>query len=91
MNTITTTAVPAAPTRHRRTRRPALLAWFFRIPVGLYRLGLAEQLGRSTLLLRTRGRKTGRWRTTPLNYLAGGDVTYVLSGRGRGSDWLRNL
>jgi deazaflavin-dependent oxidoreductase (nitroreductase family) len=68
-----------------------LLAWFFRIPVGLYRVGLAAQLGRSTLLLTTRGRKTRRRRTTPLNYLAEGDVTYVLSGSGPGSDWLRNL
>jgi deazaflavin-dependent oxidoreductase (nitroreductase family) len=68
-----------------------LLAWFFRLPVVLYRIGMAEQLGRSTLLLTTRGRKTGRRRTTPLNYLAEGDVTYVLSGSGLGSDWLRNL
>jgi deazaflavin-dependent oxidoreductase (nitroreductase family) len=68
-----------------------LLAWFFRLPVGLYRVGLAEQLGRSTLLLTTRGRKTGRRRTTALNYLLDGHVTYVLSGMGPGSDWLRNL
>jgi deazaflavin-dependent oxidoreductase (nitroreductase family) len=68
-----------------------LLAWFFRLPVVLYRLGLADQLGRSTLLLTTRGRKTGRPRTTPLNYVAEGDVTYVLSGMGPSSDWLRNL
>ena len=61
------------------------------MPVGLYRVGLADQLGRSTLLLTTRGRKTGRRRTTPLNYLADGDVTYVVSGMGSGSDWLRNL
>jgi deazaflavin-dependent oxidoreductase (nitroreductase family) len=80
-----------APTRRARPRRPALLAWFFRIPVFLYRVGLAEQLGRSTLLLTTRGRRTGRWRTTALNYLTEGDVTYVLAGMGPGSDWLRNL
>jgi deazaflavin-dependent oxidoreductase (nitroreductase family) len=67
------------------------LAWFFRVPVGLYRIGLADQLGRSTLLLVTRGRKTGRWRTTPLNYVVDGDVTYVLAGMGPASDWLRNL
>jgi deazaflavin-dependent oxidoreductase (nitroreductase family) len=61
------------------------------MPVVLYRIGLAEQLGRSTLLLTTRGRKTGRWRTTALNFLVEGDITYVLSGMGTGSDWLRNL
>jgi deazaflavin-dependent oxidoreductase (nitroreductase family) len=48
-------------------------------------------VGRSTLLLTTRGRKSGRWRTTPLNYLVDGGVTYVVSGMGPGSDWLRNL
>jgi deazaflavin-dependent oxidoreductase (nitroreductase family) len=61
------------------------------MPVGLYRIGLAEQLGRSTLLLTTHGRKTGRRRTTPLSYAAEGDVTYLLSGMGPASDWLRNL
>src|SRR6266536_4158274 len=83
-----TLAPPKGPTR---TRRPALLAWFFRVPIGLYRVGLADQLGRSMLLLTTRGRKTGRWRTTALNYLVEGDVLYVVSGHGPGSDWLRNL
>src|SRR5215831_12557656 len=86
-----TSGAGPAPTRRTRPRRPALLAWFLRIPVFLYRVGLAEQLGRSTLLLTTRGRKTGRWPTTALNYLAEGDVTYVLAGMGPGSDWLRNL
>jgi deazaflavin-dependent oxidoreductase (nitroreductase family) len=28
---------------------------------------------------------------TALNFLVDGDVTYVLSGMGAGSDWLRNL
>jgi deazaflavin-dependent oxidoreductase (nitroreductase family) len=86
-----TAGAEPAPTRRARPRRPTLLAWFFRIPVFLYRVGLAEQLGRSTLLLTTRGRRTGRWRTTALNYLTEGDVTYVLAGMGPGSDWLRNL
>jgi deazaflavin-dependent oxidoreductase (nitroreductase family) len=39
----------------------------------------------------TRGRKTGRRRSTPLNYWTDRDVTYVLSGMGSNSDWLRNL
>lgn len=81
-------AVAATSTR---PHQPALVTWFFRIPVALYRVGLAEQLGRSMLLLTTRGRKTGLRRTTALNYVAEGDVTYVLSGGGPGSDWLRNL
>jgi deazaflavin-dependent oxidoreductase (nitroreductase family) len=73
------------------SRQPALLKWFFRVPVGLYRLGLADQLGPSTLLLTTRGRKTGRRRTTALNYVVDSGVTYVLAGMGPCSDWLRNL
>jgi deazaflavin-dependent oxidoreductase (nitroreductase family) len=72
-------------------RQPRLVRWFFRLPVALYRFGLADQLGRSTLLLTTRGRKSGLPRTTALNYVVDGDVTYVLSGSGLSSDWLRNL
>jgi deazaflavin-dependent oxidoreductase (nitroreductase family) len=81
-------------TETRLQRRPStLLRWFFRLPVALYRLGLAGQLGRSTLLLTTRGRKSGRRRTTALNYLpqGEGDVVYVVSGMGTRSDWLLNL
>ena len=61
------------------------------MPVVLYRVGLADQLGRSVLLLTTRGRRTGLPRTTALNYLVDGATTYVVSGSGSGSDWLRNL
>jgi deazaflavin-dependent oxidoreductase (nitroreductase family) len=78
---------PPAP--HKR--QPLLVRWFFRVPKALYRIGLADQLGRSVLLLTTRGRKTGLPRTTALNYLADGNVPYVLSGSGSSSDWLRNL
>jgi F420H(2)-dependent quinone reductase len=83
-------ALPTPPTR-TRSRRPVLLKWFFRVPVGQYYVGLANQLGRSTLLLATRGRKTGRLRTTALNYFVENDLAYVVSGSGAGSDWLRNL
>ena len=78
------------PARDRH-RAPALLRWFFRLPVLLYRLGLADQLGKSTLLLTTRGRKSGHFYTTPLNYVVEGDITYVLAGNGASSDWLLNL
>jgi deazaflavin-dependent oxidoreductase (nitroreductase family) len=81
----------AAAANGVHSHQPALLKWFFRLPVGMYRLGLADQLGRSTLLLTTRGRKTGCRRTTALNYVVDDGVTYVLSGMGAGSDWLRNL
>jgi hypothetical protein len=85
----------AAPTSSKvtqtwpgRKRRSAPLGRLFRLPVVLYRVGLANELGRSTLLLTTRGRRTGHQRTTPLNYWTDGDVTYVLSGMGSSSDWL---
>jgi deazaflavin-dependent oxidoreductase (nitroreductase family) len=86
-----TTQILTPATRQKRTRDPSWLKWFFRMPIGLYRIGLADQLGPSTLLLTTRGRKTGLWRATALNYLAVNDVTYVVAGHGPGSDWLKNL
>ena len=86
-----TTQVLTPATRQKRTRDPAWLQWFFRMPVGMYRIGLADQLGRSTLLLTTLGRMTGRQRVTALNYLVDEDVTSVVAGRGPGSDWMRNL
>jgi deazaflavin-dependent oxidoreductase (nitroreductase family) len=82
---------PPTPPRRTRSRQPVLLTWLFRVPVGLYHVGLAKQLGRSMLLLTTRGRKTDRLRTTPLNYLVDNGATYVVSGSGASSDWLRNL
>ena len=42
-------------------------------------------------MLTTRGRKTGRLRVTPVNYLAEGSVMYVLSGMGTRSDCFQNL
>src|SRR5579864_8193829 len=86
-----TTHVITPGTQLKRTREPLWLKWFFRMPVGLYQIGLADQLGSSTLLLRTRGRKTGRLRVTALNYLVDGNTTYVVAGHGPASDWLRNL
>ena len=82
---------PGAPTRQTNPRPNRALAWFFRMPIALYRVGLAAQLGRSTLLLTTRGRKTGLRRTTALNYVVDGNAVYVLSGMGPNSDWLSNL
>lgn len=90
---MTTTA--AASSEHRttrhRARQPLLVRWLFRVPVALYRTRLADQLGRSILLLTTRGRKTGLPRTTALNYLVDHDIRFVVSGSGSGSDWLRNV
>ena len=89
--TTTVSPLPAKQSTAARTRQPVIVRWFFRLPAALYRVGLADQLGHSVLLLTTRGRKTGLPRTTGLNYLVDGAVTYVVSGSGSSSDWLRNL
>ena len=76
---------PAGPGR--------LMKHFYRGPIWLYRLGLGFAIGKSTMLLWTQGRKTGKWRPTPLGYsfdeVAG--TYYVVSGWAERSQWYRNL
>jgi deazaflavin-dependent oxidoreductase (nitroreductase family) len=62
---------------------------------GLYRLlGGSGFFNRNTLVLITRGRKTGRETPAPLLYVADGDHLYIVASFG-GSDtppgWYRNL
>ncbi|HXE73209.1 MAG TPA: nitroreductase/quinone reductase family protein [Candidatus Nitrosotenuis sp.] len=83
---------------HRAVERQPLVRLLTRLHVGVYRLtgglvgGLA--LGVPTLLLTTRGRRTGRPYTTPLYYLVEGRSLAVVASAG-GSDrdpgWWRNL
>ena len=56
----------------------------------LRRVGRAGPLGRRFLVLTTIGRRTGRPRSSGLNYVRDGDAVYVASGYGR-TDWLRNI
>jgi deazaflavin-dependent oxidoreductase (nitroreductase family) len=56
-----------------------------------YALGLGSAVGSFVLLLTTRGRKTGRPRTTPLAYQRLGDEYHVASARGATADWFRNI
>lgn len=56
-----------------------------------YALGLGSAVGSFILLLTTRGRKTGRPRTTPLVYERLGDEYHVASARGPTADWFRNI
>lgn len=64
----------------------------YRTPVLLYRLGLGRFLGRHVLLLRVRGRKTGRWRAVPLGYQTDADGNHiVIAGWGERSQWVRNI
>jgi deazaflavin-dependent oxidoreductase (nitroreductase family) len=66
-----------------------------RLHSGLYRiLGGAGFMNRNTLILTTRGRKTGRETSTPLLYIEDGGRLYIVGSFG-GNDtppgWYRNL
>jgi deazaflavin-dependent oxidoreductase (nitroreductase family) len=60
---------------------------FNRMVAGLHRLGLGVQ-GSQTLAVR--GRKSGELRTTPVNPMEVGGVTYLLAPRGT-TQWVRNM
>jgi deazaflavin-dependent oxidoreductase (nitroreductase family) len=73
-------------------RRPGRLARLFaRTHAVLYRLGIGRLLVPRTLLLTTRGRRSGKPRLRPLVYEPEGDTFYVLSVGGTRADWYRNL
>ena len=59
----------------------------------LYRIGLLPLIGfgRIFLILKTKGRKTGKRRRTPLEYHRINDVIHIFSGRGEEADWLKNI
>ncbi len=66
---------------------------FFMVPA--FRLGLGPILGNPFggyfMVLKTRGRLTGRWRYTPLNYAIASGAVYWIAGFGTVSHWYRNL
>jgi deazaflavin-dependent oxidoreductase (nitroreductase family) len=62
-----------------------------RAPLVLYRLGLGGLIGKSTLVLTTTGRRSGRQRATPVNYWEAAGVFYVIAGSGTHADWYRNV
>src|SRR4051794_41776703 len=57
--------------------------WKTTLPVAIYRLTGGRVFGRvgghPVLLLQTRGRRSGRARTTPVQYLADGDAFVVVA------------
>ena len=63
--------------------------------VPLVRAGLgplfATPLTGSLMVLRTRGRRTGRWRDAPLGYVILDGYVYFCAGFGRSTQWLRNV
>lgn len=60
-------------------------------PQFFYKVGLGPIIGRYVLLLTTTGRKTGKLRTTPLQYEELEGVFCVASARGEKSDWFKNI
>lgn len=66
--------------------------WFM-LPIQRAGLGawVSTPFGGWILVLRVRGRKSGRLRDTPLNYLIADDAVWVMAGFGRRTEWFRNL
>jgi deazaflavin-dependent oxidoreductase (nitroreductase family) len=60
---------------------------FNRIVAGLTRMGLSVWGSR---ILAVRGRKTGEWRSTPVNLLSHDGQRYLVAPRGT-TQWVRNL
>jgi deazaflavin-dependent oxidoreductase (nitroreductase family) len=80
----------AAPCLHTGFK---LLNRWFMLPVQRVGLGpwVSTPFGGWILVLRVRGRKSGRMRDTPLNYLIADDAVWVLAGFGPRTEWYRNL
>jgi deazaflavin-dependent oxidoreductase (nitroreductase family) len=57
-----------------------IVAWLTRIGVSIY----------GSRVLAVRGRKSGEWRTVPVNLLTHGGVRYLVAPRGH-TQWVRNL
>jgi deazaflavin-dependent oxidoreductase (nitroreductase family) len=60
---------------------------FNSVVAGMTRMGLSVWGSR---ILAVRGRKTGQWRTTPVNVLHLGGTRYLVAPRGT-TEWVRNL
>lgn len=63
----------------------------FKAPLYLWRMGFGRLLGRTMLVLTSRGRNTGRPRHTMVSYVRVAGREYVLSGWGARTQWFRNL
>jgi deazaflavin-dependent oxidoreductase (nitroreductase family) len=63
-----------------------------RVVVFLYHLGVIPiAAGNSILLLYTKGRKTGKVRSNPLEYRKRNGIIHIFAARGSKADWLKNL
>jgi deazaflavin-dependent oxidoreductase (nitroreductase family) len=70
-----------------------MLNRYFMVP--MFRLGFGPFIGNPLtgyiMVLKTRGRKSGRTRYSPVNYTIHNGSVYCLAGWGKTSDWYRNL
>ena len=79
-----------------KTLKPpqGLSRFFFRLPIGLYRLGLGSLLGTRAVLLVHTGRKSGLERKVVLEvvqYDKKNGACVIAAGFGSDSDWFRNI
>jgi len=61
--------------------------------VALYRVGLLPLFGvsRTVMLLTTRGKKSGKLRSTPIGYFRIGGAIHLFSAWGKGTSWYKNM
>ena len=76
-------------------KRPSgITRWFYRLPIVLYRLGMARLMGNRFIYLAHTGRRTGLQRETVIEVVEhddAKDIYFVASGWGVRSDWYRNV
>lgn len=78
------------------TRLRALFRVFNSFMLLLWRLGLASygnkgELAGAIMVIKHRGRKTGKIRYAPVNYYEQGDSVYCTAGFGADTHWYRNM
>ena len=85
--------MPRRPLPRSESNLLSRLGWkLLKIPGRLpYALGIGRLSSRLILLLTTIGRRSGKDRTTPLQYEEVEGRFYVASARGPGADWLLNI
>ena len=76
-----------------KNRVGPVFKWIFKIPVLYYKLGLGWMLRKRFLLLTTTGRKTGKLRHTPLEFVYNPQEDWyrVSPGWGGNTDWYKNV
>ena len=70
-----------------------IFKWLFKIPILQYKLGLGWMIGKYVLLLTTTGRRTGKLRRTPVEYIYDQekDRYRLVAGWAGNTDWYKNV